>query len=609
MCGILGSINFKFDQEILDLIKHRGPDDSGILTINEGNRSIRLAQRRLSILDLSVAGHQPMVSPCGKYALIFNGEIYNHLELRKTLPAETKFRGHCDTETVLYYLMTNGISSIDKLNGIFSLGFLDINQRILHIARDPFGVKPLYYHESEGSVIFSSEIRPLLAMISSSNLNKQALATLLRLRYNPSPETLYNEIEKVRPGHVRSYNLATVTADSKCYIHKSPPKLTVTLEKAVEEYSEKIEAAVTRQLLSDVEIGIFLSGGIDSSVVAALAKKNYKGRLKAFTVGFDGDYEEDEIQAAAETASLLNLEHSYRKISFTDFLGQIEECTNIVEEPLATTSIIPMYFLAQLASQHVKVVLTGQGADEPLGGYTKYKLELLRRLIPRPVRGLILPTFRLAGVRNETMIRGANALNIDGEVARFLGAFEIFSEQEIKNLIGIQDSLSLKRVKYFYDILEFNKGMTATERMMSLDTRLNLADDLLNYTDKLTMHFSMECRVPMLDLELVEYIESLPRKYKLNLTEGKRIHKIFSRRLLPEEIINRKKRGFQSPTRKWFIKESEVIKSILLQQGTNFSRVFNQSYVAELIDQHNRGFNKEKQIFLLITICYWLARK
>ena len=355
-----------------------------------------------------------------------------------------------------------------------------------------------------------------------------------------------------------------------------------------------------------MEVGILLSGGVDSAIVAALAKKNYGGTLKAFTIGFEGENFEDEIEDAAETARILDLEHHFKKISFSDFLAQIKKCTQVVEEPLATTSIIPMYFLAELASKHVKVVLTGQGADEPLGGYKKYKLELLRSNVPFFLRGLIFPFVKFANVKNETVFRGSNALRIQSELERFLVAFEVFDVGEIEKLIQVTDLLSEKRVHYFYDILQFKNKISSAEKMMALDTRLNLADDLLNYTDKLTMHFSMECRVPMLDLELVKYIEYLPRRFKLNLIKEKRIHKKYAEALLPDEIINRKKKGFQSPTRNWFVKESKIIKDILLQSGSNFSKVFNQTFVSEIIKQHTLGYNREKQIFLLLTIYYWL---
>jgi asparagine synthase (glutamine-hydrolysing) len=608
MCGILGSLNLSFDDSALDLLKHRGPDDFGITAFHAGRHTVLFGHRRLSILDLSAAGHQPMVSQCGRYAIIFNGEIYNHSDLRKKLPSSIQYSGHCDTETILYYLKHFGINGVADLNGIFSLALLDTVQNKLYLARDPFGVKPLYYAASESTLIFSSEIRPLKTLLKKVSLDKAALASLLRLRYNASPETLYREVQKIRPGHCMTIDLNKnqVDIDHHCFIKPNPPEINLSLQQSLRQYSDVIEEAVGRQLLADVQVGILLSGGVDSAVVAALAKKSYSGTLKAFTIGFEGTNSEDEIEDAAETARILGLEHHYKKISFTDFLDQINKCTRIVEEPLATTSIIPMYFLAELASKHVKVVLTGQGADEPLGGYKKYKLELLQNMMPKFVNRMIHPLVRLANVKNETVIRGASALRFDSEIDRFMATLEVFSIEEIEQLLRVRDTSSLKRVQYFYDTLKLKHSVTPVERLMALDTRLNLSDDLLNYTDKLTMHFSLECRVPMLDLELLRFIESLARRFKVTLTEGKRIHKMYARKFLPEAIINRKKKGFESPTRSWFISESEKIKDILLLPGSEFSRQVNQSFVANIIAQHKRGFNMEKQIFLLLTIFFWL---
>lgn len=608
MCGILGSVNLSFDNSVLDLIKHRGPDDSGIEEIIVNSNIVKFGQRRLSIVDLSPAGHQPMFTECGNYMIILNGEIYNHLELRKKLPKEINFKGHSDTETILYYLEKFGINGIRDFNGIFAFAFLDRIRNKLFLVRDPIGVKPLYYSEGENNdLVFSSEIRPIKILKTKINLNNEALASLLRLRYNPSPDTLYRQIKKILPGHYCEIdlNIGNLVLNHYPFIDELPKTINLS-HNVVEQYGQKLEEAVKRQLLSDVEVGILLSGGIDSALVAAFAKKHYKGKLKAFTIGFQGDYSEDEIEEAAETAEILGLDHSFKKISFTDFLNIIKKCTLIVEEPLATTSIIPMYFLAEMASKKVKVVLTGQGADEPLGGYTRYKSELIRYMIPGLFRKSLKPIIKLINVHNENISRGVNSLGIENEIERFLAVWEVFSIEEIEKLITVTDRQSSLKISYWYNLLNCGKKKHPVERMMALDTRLNLADDLLNYTDKITMNFALECRVPMLDLELVNFIESLPYNLKLNIRKGKIIHKQFASEILPDSIINRKKKGFLSPTNNWFKNEAEVIQEMLLSGGTNFSKLFKQTYVAEIIRQHKNGFNKDKQIFLLLSIYFWL---
>ena len=610
MCGILGSIDLPISELALDSISHRGPDDHGNRCFRLEDRAVHLAQRRLAILDLSPAGHQPMVSNEHETAIIFNGEVYNHLELRNRLSKKYLFKGHSDTETLLYYLSEFGIEGVRDFNGIFSLAFFSRKTHQLYLVRDRYGVKPLYYwlHE-EGPVLFSSELRAIRTLAHTDQMDMEALATLLRLRYNPAPDTLFQSIKKIYPGHYLQIDLRSKKL--QCHVQKYchqrlRRKKRQTDRTYLAEYGAKIEAAVHRQLLSDVEVGLLLSGGVDSAVVAALAQRHSDQKLKAFTIGFEGSYEEDEIAAAEQTAAILGLEHHITRISFPDFLNQIKICTNIVEEPLATTSMIPMYYLAKLASQYVKVVLTGQGADEPLGGYTRYKGELLQQKLPSYLKPLIPALLSWTGRKDDRLQRGMNLLAADDEPSRFLAAYQVFSPSEIHALIGAEEDQALARIKYYHNDLECEVGVDSVERMMAIDTRLNLADDLLNYTDKITMHFSLECRVPMLDVELVQFVESLPRSLKLNLRSGKIIHKQYAGKILGSEIVHRKKKAFQSPTRRWFRTEMDQIADILLSSHSHFSSVFDQKAVAAILKTHMEGFNREKQIFLLLSIYYWM---
>jgi asparagine synthase (glutamine-hydrolysing) len=611
MCGILGSVNCSFNQNELDLLKRRGPDDSGINNFSVNGNSVQFGHRRLSILDTSTAGHQPMVSACGNYAIIFNGEIYNHAKLRNTLPTNINYKSHSDTETILYYLIEYGISGICNFNGIFSFAFLNMKENTLLLARDPFGVKPLYlfFGNNSDAVIFSSLINPILSLIDKPELNNEALSTLLRMRFNPSPETLYKSITKLRPGHLLEVNLGTESLKFKIspfVVSSRKVSKRKNNSAIVSDYGAHLESAIKRQLLSDVEVGILLSGGVDSAMVAAIAQKHYARKLKAFTIGFEGSHDEDEIEDAAATAKVLGLEHYYKRISFTDFLGMIKKCSEIIEEPLGTTSVIPLYYLSELASSKVKVVLTGQGADEPLGGYTRYKLELLRNKIPNIIRKLFFPIIQDIKFRNEQLSRGIKAVNLNDTVDRFLATYEIFTQTEIYALISKTDTISKKRISYFYNLLNCDAIKHPVERMMALDLHLNLADDLLNCADKITMHYGLECRVPMLDIELIKFIQSFPTSNKLNLKQGKLIHKQFATTILPKEIIYRKKKGFQTPTYSWFKQESNTIKDILLSDGSMFASIFNTKYVETIITQNQNGFNKEKQIFLLLSIYYFL---
>lgn len=606
MCGIIGSINKPFDLSTLKLIEHRGPDASEIEGFKVAQHDIRLGLVRLAIVELSDAGRQPMISSCGKFAITFNGEIYNHLDLRKKL-SEIEFKGHSDTETILYYLMKFGIGSLVDFNGIFGFSFLDIENEKLYLARDHFGVKPVYYVQGDNYFSFSSEIRPLKNLELSIEPALENLPTLLRLRYLPSPLTLYKNIKKLKPGHYITVDLSSkeLLYSEKYFVHDSPKTLNIPKKQALTEYSVHIENAVKRQLMADVEIGILLSGGIDSAIVAAIAQQNSNTKLKAFTVGFEGMHKEDEIDAAKETAEILGLEHFSTKINFDNFLSIFEETTRIIEEPLATTSVIPMYYLSQLASKYVKVVLTGQGADEPLGGYPRYQGEIISQKIPR---GLIQSSNRIIphiGIKNERLLRFTSALGERDDVERFLQVYSIFSQTDIQKLLKVKEEKAFALISYFYNILNCNSKKTSVERMMAVDVRMNLPDDLLLYTDKITMNFSLECRVPMLDTELIKFIESLPTNERVAIKKTKIIHKEYAKTLLPERIINRKKYAFQSPTKIWFKNYNDQIKELLIKPGP-FTEIFNRDALNKVLNEHMQGYNREKQIFLLLSIYYWL---
>ncbi len=606
MCGILGTINKEFNQDTLNLISHRGPDSSGIESFDIDNHKIIFAQTRLAIVDLSEAGYQPMLSNCGNYAITFNGEIYNHLNLRKKL-SEIKFKGHSDTETILYYLIQYGFESVKDFNGIFGFSFLDIKNKKQYIVRDRFGVKPVYYYKANNQLIFSSEIRPIKAL-TEQEINKQNLATLLRLRYLPSPNTLFSSIGKIKPAHYLEIDLSNeeIKLIEKSFVQPLPKTINIDKKNAIKKYGDIIEQSIKRQLMSDVEVGILLSGGIDSAVVAAIAQKHSDKPLKAFTIGFEGLYKEDEINDAKETANILGLEHIHTKINFHNFLDIFKETTRIVEEPLATTSVIPMYYLAQLASKYVKVVLTGQGADEPLGGYRRYQGEIISEKMPRSLINFGGKVVNSLGVKSEKIIRAANSLGEKDDVKRFLNIYTIFSQSEIKSLLNIDENKAVEQIAYFYNQLKCNSKKHSVERMMAIDTRMNLSDDLLLYTDKITMNFALECRVPMLDKELVKYIESLPYSMRVLRGQTKIIHKEFAKKILPSEIINRPKKGFQSPTQVWFKQYNSEIKELLLTKGI-FTDIFNSKAVDKILTQHLQGYNREKQIFLLLSIYYWMT--
>lgn len=606
MCGIVGTVNKPFDNQTLDLIRHRGPDDGDIVKLEAGDDEIYLGHRRLSIQDLSSAGHQPMYSACKKFVIIFNGEIYNHLGLREKL-SNIEWRGHSDTETIVNYIARFGIESIRDFNGIFGFGLFDIKNNKLYIARDRYGVKPVYYYQAETELIFSSEIRSIQKLMHNE-IDKDNLATLLKLRYNPAPTTLYKNIQKLRAGHILTFDLQNYETKISSFITPVRVDETVSFDDALQRYGELFEQAIKRQLLSDVEVGVLLSGGIDSALAAYYAQKQSEKPIKTFTIGFSEDDESDETLNARETACILGTEHYEIKITDFEFEEIFKECIGILEEPLGTTSIIPMYYLNKLVASHgIKVVLTGQGADEPLGGYARYRGEMMYGKIPPFVFSLAKP---LSGLfKNESIYRAINSLGEKETIKRWKLIYALFSDNEIQKLIKVSESQSGELIKYFYELLGGSKK-DSTNAMMSNDMRMNLCDDLLLYTDKISMNFSIEARVPMLDNDLVDFIESLPLKYKINGKEGKYIHKKFAESVLPKEIIYRKKKGFKSPTEKWFRGEKGLMyKDMLIANNSVFGQVFDANEVAKIFDMHMNGKrNMEKQLFTLISIYYWMEK-
>ncbi len=617
MCGILGSINFNNTTDFLHKISHRGPDANGDQEFQIGEHHVHLLHHRLSIVDLSEAGKQPMASYDQQSNMVFNGEIYNHLELKETL-GSIEFRGHSDTETIINYFRKNSITdTIDQLNGIFAIAYLDNHQKKFHLARDRFGIKPLYYFFDGNRLLFSSELRPLQACLRPS-LDNGAILNCQKMRYTPSPLTVFQNIYKVEPGQIITFDLNHAQIDhTKNYFAKNKELggRKGSFNQLTKEYGDLFEKAVERQLMADVDLGILLSGGVDSALVAAIAQQKSEQTIKAFTVGFEGDHSEiDEIGYASETANILGLDHHIKKIGVGDFLQSIKQTAKIVEEPIATTSIIPMYYLSELAASHVKVVLSGQGADEPLGGYDKYKalpyLEKARvfRLLS-PLFKVLSPLYR----KRENLRRFINAIAPKDQVSAWMEFNSISSSSDILRMINSEtSSLKLSDLELQQNLINdvwqqrSPQIQSIKDSFLFYDVRTMLADDLLMYTDKITMNFGLECRVPILDNDLVAFIESLDSSFKFNSKQGKIIHKAFAAEYLPSSIVDRKKLGFKSPTEKWFKEKIHDIENVL-DKNHAFKEFFDIRSVKEVLLRHQKGENLEKQIFLLLSIGYLLA--
>jgi len=588
MCGIVGSINLELDPGALRYIAHRGPDDQGWEQFTVGHHRVCLGHTRLAIQDISSSGHQPMLGLRG--AISYNGEIYNHLDLRPSVAVEG-FHGHSDTETLLRLLENLGPDCLASLNGIFAFAYLDRHGQALYLVRDAFGVKPLYYSIRENTLLFSSELK-LLRDMGGDAVDLQNLALALRYRSSYAPRTIYRGIEKLIPGHYLKVDLGQPRLAISTYRYTIDPPTHSSLDRgsAVDAYRTRFGNAVRSQLLSDVEVGLLLSGGVDSALVGSAMSRALPYRPKAFTVGF-GDAAISEIEDARVTARQLGLDHYELCLDSDEFLETLRTCARIVEEPTATTSIVPMYALARLASRHVRVVLSGQGADECNGGYARYRAEQLVNPVTSSLAAgalachLVDPDSRagrLLGYLSET----------DGS-ARYLKSHEIFSDSRTRQLLGLASAVPAPA-------LPLAAVQDRANRMMSLDLALNLPDDLLLYTDKLTMHFALECRVPFLDSAVVELLMSLPSGYKVDVFGGKRLHRKLAQLELSREIVNRRKKGFLVPTARWF-RQSRKHWDILLGGAGLFSTTFDPAGVEDILRSHERGINLEKQIMMLLT--------
>jgi asparagine synthase (glutamine-hydrolysing) len=322
-------------------------------------------------------------------------------------------------------------------------------------------------------------------------------------------------------------------------------------------------------------------------------------------VGFSERDDADETAEARATSELIGLEHHDVRIGFPQFLDVLPRIIATVEEPIASTSVVPMFYLSELVSKHVKVVMSGQGADEAMGGYRRYRMEVLRRFVPPAVASLLGAGARSAGVRCDALLRGLDALAEPNDIRRFEAAQGVFTASQIQRLTGHQPALAETRIAYVFDLLGCATQRHSAQRMMSTDLRMNLADDLLLYTDKITMRYSIECRVPLLDLDLVRFVEALPCRFRVGMFAGKRLHKRFAERVLPASIVRRKKKGFLSPTGNWFSTRHEI-REILLERGSPFSSWIDLDEVERTLDEHASGLNRERHIFLLLGLYFWM---
>lgn len=617
MCGIVGKYNFgsrrPVDQVLLDRMRdsmaHRGPDGKG--TFVDDDYYIGLAHRRLSIIDVS-GGSQPMSNRDQSIWIVFNGEIYNFPELKSELQSKGyRFSTRSDTETIIYLYEEYGTEAFHRLNGIFSMGIFDRRDGSVVLTRDHFGVKPMYYSLSADGLTFASEIKAILSERSARReLDMDALNTFLTLRYNPSPQTMFGGIRKLPPGYfLRAGSNGRVEVES--FWPYSPVHLDSLDEEAcIRTYQDKLEAAVSRQMISDVPVGLMLSGGVDSAAIGRIMKDVATEKVMSFTVGFPGNGDFNELDDARISARHIGSQHFELEISQKEYLDFFFKSFTFSEEPIAEPTIPALYYVSKLAASKVKVVLAGQGADEPLAGYKRYfgerNLDKYGWLLAR----LPLATLARFIPRNERFKRAVYSSRFGQELERFLAVMTIFTPAQKERLLRPEirkrmNDVDLEMMERTY---RGSAGLDdSLSRLLFLDTRTMLADDLLLFGDKMTMANSLEMRVPFLDVELIKFLESLPANMKLRGRTHKYIHKRAVEKWLPRDIIYRKKRGFATPMDEWLQNDlAAFARKLLRRRGSACREFFNLDFVDHMVERHSRKKeNYQRQLFALMSFEVW----
>lgn len=590
MCGITGMMYFDNRDvpeaslyAMMDVIRHRGPDDAGVWT----DPGIGLGFRRLSIIDLK-EGHQPLSNEDDTVWIVFNGEIYNYQSLREQLLAKGHtFRTQTDTEVIVHLYEEYGEDCVRHLRGMFGFVIFDRSRRKLFGARDHFGIKPFYYACDGKRFLFGSEIKSLLEAGADRRLAEESLLQYLTFQYVPEPNTMFEGISKLPPAHT-----ITVTMDGKIKINRYWDPMFAPVQRPfgdmVEELRERLKDSVIHHMHSDVERGCFLSSGIDSTAIAAHMRAIEP--IRTFSVGFEGPNNETII--AKETAAALGTSHHAKVIGERDYFDSVPKAVWHQDEPVADPSAIALYHVAQLAREHVTVVLSGEGADELFGGYRIYREPLaLKPLawLPLPLKRLLHQVARLlpGGMTGRGyLLRATTPLE-----ERFLGNAKLFDETAKKALVRCDPGLlgaypnPWQVAGQYYDK---TKHLDSVSRMQYIDMNLWMPGDILMKADKMTMAHSLELRVPFLDKELFEFARTVPMEYRLGGGTTKYIFRKAMEGIIPDFILNRPKLGFPVPLRDWLkgARGGELLEQI---RGSGIDHVLQISEVERMLKLHRSG--------------------
>jgi asparagine synthase (glutamine-hydrolysing) len=625
MCGIAGVVQFARDSRVsLEMLRpmcavmaHRGPDDDGFFV----DGPVGLGMRRLSIVDLAT-GHQPISNEDGTVWLVFNGEIYNHSTLREQLLARGhRYRTQSDTETIVHLYEQYGRECVRHLRGMFAFAIWDAKTERLFLARDRLGIKPLYYRLTSESLIFGSEIKGILAHGMRAQFNRNLLPEYLAFGYLSGPETFYEGIVKLMPGHTLEVDLlGRAKIEPYWDLHITGEDAHHSEDYYVQKYRDLLEQAVSSHLMSDVPLGVFLSGGVDSSAVAALMTKIRHEPIETFSVGY-AEESYSELPSARAVAKHLKSVHHEVLLNRDEFFSTLPKLIWHEDEPVVWPSSVSLYFVARLAGERVKVVLTGEGSDETLAGYTRYAFTLKNASLDRYYRGWVPVAIRSQirrSIADSTWIGAAlrrklvhTFLARDGRSWAsfyFDNFFSAFTGKDQLNLLADEVIAEVEPKTGYSNVLHYweHSSGELLQRLLYTDIKTYLVE-LLMKQDNMSMAASIESRVPFLDHVLVEFATNIPARLQLGGLSGKRILKKAVADLLPHSILYRPKLGFPTPWSGWLVgSQLQMIRDLLLAGRSMERNLFKSSAIEHLFQEHQSGYvDHYDRIWRLLNLELW----
>ncbi len=572
------------------ILNHRGPDEEGYYV-----ERVSLGHKRLSIIDLST-GQQPMFNEDGTIVVVFNGEIYNFQQLFKELQGKHTFRTKSDTESIIHAYEEWGVNCVQKFNGMFAFALFDKRKNLLFLARDPMGIKPLYYMVNEQGLSFASEMKALPFL--SRTIDPIAIEHYLTFYCVPAPLTIYQEAKKLLPGHYLVYSIATKSLQVENYwdVQFRPPA-TINVNELKAEIISRLKASVKEQLIADVPLGVFLSGGIDSTSIVAFASQ-FTDRLTTFSICFAEDPEESEKEYIDLASKHFNTENHHLDFTFKDVVSNYDKLVWMYDEPYGDSSMFPTFLVSQLAAKSVKVSLSGDGGDELFAGYPRYlTYRKFRRLRSVPLSNLVGDT--LMKFKNPRMYSIGRRLSSRTREDLYFQQNAQFNEKERAKLLRNPQNLDVYGKQRAY----WNPRWPI-ESALLCDQRNYLHDDLLVKTDRASMATSLEVRVPYLQHYFVDFANSIPAELKLTTTT-KFILKESLRGILPEKIIDRPKKGFNIPLRKWLLGNLTNMMEDLLLSGKFSNRgLLEENYIRNLI-RDNKTIDHAERLWTLMCLEKW----